>query len=277
MAEERSFGDASLQELLIVWAPLLLSFTLPLLSLLLAVVKPCFGCPLSRRVGGMRSAAGRLNALLRFRRRVEARVEEAKVEEARIETRAKHGLKQGNERQSSGESVALGIRSVHDSYRPRARSQSPNDSVAEDSERRSQRSRSFTHKAGVVPSLLPKLRELSQIKAGVPKFTTKKPSAETFQENGRERGSPAFVYASARPLSTIPQMPPPRSHIWLVESPQWLMETHRFAWRKALSSRLSFLSARLSPSPSPRPLSRGGSPETSTVGGRAKNVCLASV
>jgi len=147
MAEERSFGDASLQELLIVWAPLLLSFTLPLLSLLLAVVKPCFGCPLSRRVGGMRSAAGRLNALLRFRRRVEARVEEAKVEEARIETRAKHGLKQGNERQSSGESVALGIRSVHDSYRPRARSQSPNDSVAEDSERRSQRSRSFTHKA----------------------------------------------------------------------------------------------------------------------------------
>ena len=143
--EERSFGDASLQEF-IVWAPLLLSVALPLLSLLLAVVKPCFGCPPSRNVGGMQSAAGRLNALLRFRRRVGSRIEEARDEEAKVDARAKHGLKQGNnEWQSSGESAAPG--SVHESYRPRARSQSLNDSVAEDIEWNLQRSGNFTHKA----------------------------------------------------------------------------------------------------------------------------------
>lgn len=104
---------------------------------------------------------------------------------------------------------------------------------------------------------LPKMSKFS-VRAGIPALPVRKVKPDVDSHvwgAGRDRGGPTFQYVSAPPVSTIPPLPPPKSHLWSMTPPQWLLSSPRWGWRMHSARRSSARRSKSSP----------GTPNLSTV------------
>ena len=99
---------------------------------------------------------------------------------------------------------------------------------------------------------LPKLSKFS-VRPGIPSLPLRRSMPDVDHHvwgQGRERGGPTFQYVSEPPLSTIPPLPPPKSHLWSMSPPSWLLSSPRWGWRTHSARRSARNTSPGTPNPS---------------------------